>query len=125
MLHTPIAKAGPGRVELPRSPSPIVKANDLLFVHFERPDLRKVEQYLRDFGLVVVSRSEDELYLRGTSPRPCIYRVTRGPKARFLGLGLAVPSAGDLEKLEEMRAPIEKSNNPGGGSVVRLRPWGR
>ena len=122
MLHTPIAKAGPGSVELPRSPSPIVKANDLLFVHFERPDLRKVEQYLRDFGLVVVSRSEDELCLRGTSPRPCIYRVTRGPKARFLGLGLAVPSAGDLEKLSKRCGrPIEKSNNPGGGSVVRLR----
>ena len=64
MLHSPIVKAGPGSVELPRSPSPIVKANDsLLFVHFERPDLEKAEQYLRDFGLIVVSSSEDRALL--------------------------------------------------------------
>jgi catechol 2,3-dioxygenase-like lactoylglutathione lyase family enzyme len=122
MLHSPIAKAGPGSVELPRSASPIVKANDLLFVHFERPDLGKTEQYLRDFGLVVVSRSEEELYFRGTGPRPYVYRVTRGPKARFVGFGLAVPSTDDLETLSKRSGrPIEKSNGPGGGSVVRLR----
>ena len=40
MLHSPI-QAGPGSVELPRSLAPIVKANSLLYVHFERPDLRE------------------------------------------------------------------------------------
>ena len=30
--------SGPGSIELPRSPSPLVKANALLFAHFERPD---------------------------------------------------------------------------------------
>ena len=122
MLHSPIAKAGPGSAELPRSLSPIVKANDLLFVHFQRPDLGKAEQYLRDFGLVVVSKSQDELALRGTGPRPYVYRVTRGPKARFVGLGLAVASAKDLEALSKRSGrPIERSNGLGGGSVVRLR----
>ena len=122
MLHSPIAKAGPGSVELPRSASPIVKANDLLFVHFARPDLAKAEQYLRDFGLVVASRSEEELYFRGTGPRPYVYRVTRGPKARFVGFGLAVPNADDLDTLSKrFGRPIERSNGAGGGSVVRLR----
>src|SRR5208283_3561754 len=58
MLHSPIVKAGPGSVELPRSPSPIVKANDLLFVHFERPDLRKVEQYLGARGAALQLRDD-------------------------------------------------------------------
>jgi catechol 2,3-dioxygenase-like lactoylglutathione lyase family enzyme len=122
MLHSPIAKAGPGSVELPRSLSPTVKANDLLFVHFERPDLAKAEQYLRDFGLVVVSKTNDELFFRGTGPKPYVYRVTRGPTARFVGLGLAVPSAKDLETLSKrFDRAIERSNGPGEGLVVRLR----
>jgi hypothetical protein len=57
MLHSPI-QAGPGSVELPRSLAPIVKADSLLYVHFERPDLEKAERYLTDFGLLVASRSE-------------------------------------------------------------------
>ena len=32
-------KTGPGSIELPRSPSPLAKANALLFAHFERPGL--------------------------------------------------------------------------------------
>ena len=35
-----LIKAGPGSVELPRSQAPVIKANDLLYVHFERPILR-------------------------------------------------------------------------------------
>ena len=121
MLHTPIVTSGPGSVELPRSVSPIVKANDLLFVHFERPDLERAEQYLRDFGLIVVSKAENEMFLRGTGSRPYVYQVTRGPRARFIGLGLSVPSADDLQRLSKtFSRPIERAAGPGGGSVVRL-----
>ena len=121
MLHTPIVTSGPGSVELPRSLSPVVKADDLLFVHFERPDLERAEQYLCDFGLMVVSKSESELFLRGTGSRPYVYRVTRGPRARFIGLALSVPSADDLQELSmAFSRPIEAAAGPGGGSVVRL-----
>ena len=106
MLHSPVVKAGPGSVELPRSLAPIVKANSLLYVHFERPDLEKAERYLRDFGLLVASRSEDEIFFRGTSSRPFIYRVTRGPKPRFVGLGLSAPTAGDLDALAKARGVL-------------------
>ena len=122
MLHSPIVTPGPGSIELPRSPAPVVKADDLLFVHFERPDLKHAEQYLCDFGLIVVSKSNNELYLRGTGPRPYVYRVTLGPKARFVGLGLSVASLEDLHKLSKaLDRPIEASGGPGGGSIVRLR----
>jgi catechol 2,3-dioxygenase-like lactoylglutathione lyase family enzyme len=122
MLHSPIVKVGPGSVELSRSPAPIVKANDLLFVHFERPDLARAEQYLRDFGLIVISKSDNELFLRGTGSRPYVYRVTRGARARFVGLGLSVSGLEDLQKLSRtFGCRIETADGPSGGSVVRLR----
>ena len=87
MLRSRIVTAGPGSIEFPRSPNPIVRASDLVFVHFERPDLERAVQYLRDFGLILVSKSEKELYLRGTEPRPYVYRVTLGPKSSVRGVG--------------------------------------
>ena len=114
-------KSGPGSIELPRSPAPIVKANELLFVHFERPDLKRAEKYLRDFGLVVATRTDNELFMRGTGSQPYIYRITRGREARFLGLGLSVSSEADLQKLAKATGrAIERSDAPVGGSLVRL-----
>jgi catechol 2,3-dioxygenase-like lactoylglutathione lyase family enzyme len=121
MLQSPI-KSGPGSVELPRSQAPVVKANDLLYAHFERPDLAKAEQYLGDFGLTLVSRTDNDLYLRGMGSRPYIYRVTKGRSARFVGLGLSVASAHELQKLAEtFGRPVETAYGPGRGSLVRLR----
>ena len=68
------------------SAAPLVKANELVFVHFERPDLDRAERYLTDFGLVIVSRDGDVMFLRGAGSLPFFYRVSRGPNARFRGL---------------------------------------
>jgi hypothetical protein len=68
---------GPGSIELKRSPAPLVKADKLLFVHFERPDLAKAEQYLTDFGLVVAARTQTELFMRGTGATPYVSRHAR------------------------------------------------
>ena len=107
-------KTGPGSIELGRSASPIVKADKLLFVHFERPDLAKVEEYLCDFGLISIKRTDTDLFLRGTDPQPYIYRATRGPAARFLGLGFSVATGADLEKLAKAtgRGPTALSSRP-------------
>ena len=114
-------KGGPGAIKLPRSPAPMVKANELVFVHFERPDLDRAERYLTDFGLVVASRDSNVMFLAGAGSLPFFYQVTRGPNARFRGLGLSVPSHEDLQILSNaFGRPIEKSDAPGGGSVVRL-----
>lgn len=113
---------GPGSIELPRSPSPLVKADELLFAHFERPDLDKAEAYLCDFGLVHAERRANELFMRGAGPRPYIYRVTRGSRVRFLGLGLSVPRAEDLETLSKaFGSRVERADGPGDGMIVRLR----
>src|SRR5208337_1847542 len=109
----------PGSIELKRSAFPLVKADALLFAHFERPDLKKAGDYLLDFGLVSVATTEKELFFRGTGPTPYIHRVTFGPKARFLGIGLSVPMAEDLQTLSKtFGIPVEQAEGPGGGSVV-------
>jgi len=121
MYHTANVRQGPGSVELPRSRAPVVKADALLYAHFERPDLSRARDYLVDFGLLVVAQSEDELFFRGTGSTPYIYRVRRGDAARFIGFGLSVPSADDLKTLAKaVRLRVEQADGPGGGSVVRL-----
>ena len=67
---------GPGSIKLPRSREPIVKANELLFVHFERPDISQAERYLLNFGMTVLAKSERELFMRGTGSQPYIYRAS-------------------------------------------------
>lgn len=115
------APSGPGSRTLHGSPSPVVKADKLLFAHFERPDLDKVERYLLDYGLVVVEKTDVDLFLRGTQSQPFIYRATKGPKARFLGLGLSVPEFADLDRLAHaFGRPVEASTLPGGGRMVTL-----
>jgi hypothetical protein len=121
MYHSSNVRQGPGSIELPRSRAPVVKADALLYVHFERPDLNQARDYLVDFGLLVVSQSEGELFLRGAGSKPYIYRVSRGPAARFIGFGLSVPSAEDLKALAKASGrSVETADGPGGGAVVRL-----
>lgn len=121
MVNTVTRSKSPGSVELKRSTAPIIRAQDLLFAHFERPDLDRAEAYLRDFGLLRVERTATESYMRGTGPRPYIYRTTLGPRARFVGFGLSVAKAGDLDTLARVfGTQVETAQGPGGGKVVRL-----
>ena len=99
MYHSTNVRQGPGSIELPRSRAPVVKADALLYAHFERPDLNRARDYLVDFGLIIVSQSDDELFLRGAGSTPYIYRASRGDAARFIGFGLSVSSADDLKVL--------------------------
>ena len=52
MYQSANVRQGPGSIELPRSRAPVVKANALLYAHFERPDLNRARDYLVDFGLI-------------------------------------------------------------------------
>jgi catechol 2,3-dioxygenase-like lactoylglutathione lyase family enzyme len=112
---------GPGSIELKRSSAPLVRADKLLFVHFERPDLAKAERYLADFGLVVADRTQTELFMRGAGTTPYVYRATLAWRPRFAGLGFSIPTVEDLQRLAKAaRRPVETSDAPGGGSLVRL-----
>jgi len=101
---------------------PIIKADQLAFVVFERKDPAEMARFLRDFGL---------LQLEGT-PGPSLYFRARGASAycveiipsdrdRMVGSGYIVTSEGDLAKVAEASGlPIEPTGKPGGGSRVKL-----
>ena len=105
-----------------RHPDPIVRAGNLAHLIFERPDLELAERFLSDFGLVNASKTADTLYLRGTGPAPYCYRVHRGPRSRFVGFGLIVPTEADLTKISQLpgASPLEACDGPGGGQCCRL-----
>ncbi|MCP1647951.1 VOC family protein [Pseudomonas nitroreducens] len=105
-----------------RHPQPTVKARELAWLIFKRPDLELAERFLGDFGLLLARRDRDCLYFRGTGTAPCCYRVERGDTARFVGFGLALGSREDLQRVARLpgASAIENHDAPGGGQRVRL-----
>lgn len=107
-----------------RHPDPTAKASALAYLVFERPDLERAVGFLSDFGLVIASRNDNVIYMRGTSPSPYCYRIQRAPRARFVGAGFRVATRLELERLARVDAAnsdIERSDHPGGGNRVTLR----
>ena len=105
-----------------RHPSPTARATELSHLIFERPDLDRAEAFLSDFGLVHASRSGDVLYLRGAAPSAYCYRLHRGPRARFVGMGFSVQSRDELDRLARDAGVIAAapSDHPGGGMEITL-----
>ncbi|HEY9065935.1 MAG TPA: VOC family protein [Burkholderiaceae bacterium] len=105
-----------------RHANPTVKAQGLAHLLFERPDLARAERFLNDFGLHTVSKTADVLYLRGADTSPYCYRVQRGPRARFVGMGLKVGTRDDLVALSRQcdAGAIEPCDRPGGGDMLVL-----
>src|SRR5882757_7225528 len=70
-LHSEL---GPNRGEHSgRAINPTIKATDLAWLEFEKPDLVRAETFARAFGFSTVVRTADELYLRGTDTgSPCV-----------------------------------------------------
>ncbi|MDI9244627.1 VOC family protein [Marinobacter sp. CHS3-4] len=106
-----------------RHPNPTVKAQKLAYLLFERPDLDRAERFLTDFGLRLIEREADALTFRAADTSPFCYRVERGDRERFLGFGLEVGSAEDLQKLSSLpgASAVEDAPYSGGGQRVKLK----
>lgn len=105
-----------------RCAKPLVKAQELVHLIFERSHTDRAARFLQDFGLGVVRQTERTLYLRAAAPAPYCYRVETGSRDRFVGFGLRVGSYAELEAVAALpdAGPIESSAHPGGGKVVVL-----
>nr|WP_315050481.1 VOC family protein [uncultured Brevundimonas sp.] len=105
-----------------RHPSPTIRANRLAYLIFERPDLDRAIRFLVDFGLQVCFRNDDLALLRGTAGEPYCYRIARGRKARFVGMGFEAGSSDDLQRFAEVvpgASAVEPAADPAGGHRVR------
>ena len=61
--------------------NPTTKASALAYAIFDRPDLKKAEEYLIDFGLRPVSNDGETLLMRGTGPDPYCYIARKAASA--------------------------------------------
>jgi len=99
----------------------MIKVSDIAYVRFSAPDLDEMERFLADFGLSVVSRSDEALYARGTDTAPWIHSTVRGEPG-FAGVAFEAASAADLEAASKLEgaSPVEPLDEPGGGARVRF-----
>ncbi|MFD3563616.1 VOC family protein [Streptomyces sp. NPDC058686] len=140
MSHTPVDRAAPQtphqdlhseqgalRGEHPgRARNPVIKAADLAWLEFEKPDLDQAELFARDFGFALAARTEGELWLRGTfAGSPCMV-IRRGRASRFIGPAFRAAERADLDRLARATgSTVRDIGVPGGGqSVALLDPSG-
>ncbi|MER5916287.1 VOC family protein [Streptomyces sp. NPDC001982] len=140
MSHTPVNRAAPQtphqdlhgeqgalRGEHPgRSRNPVIKAPDLAWLEFEKPDLDRAEVFARDFGFTIAARTEGELWLRGTfAGSPCMV-IRRGRASRFIGPAFRAAERADLDRLARATgSTVRDIGVPGDGqSVALLDPSG-
>src|SRR6185295_14332341 len=104
-----------------RAKNPIIKVLDLAWLEFCKPDLAASERFAHAFGFTTVSRTADELQLRGTDAgAPCVI-VRRGPRSTYLGAAFRATDSTDLVRLADATgANVEKLPESIGGIAVDL-----
>jgi catechol 2,3-dioxygenase-like lactoylglutathione lyase family enzyme len=104
-----------------RAKNPVIKVLDLAWLEFVKPDLVASERFAHAFGFTTVSRTADELQLRGTdSGAPCVI-VRRGARSRYLGAAFRAAEAADVVRLAGVtRSDVEKLPEHLGGLTVAL-----
>lgn len=103
--------------------APLVKAARLAYLLWERSDLEKADQFLNDFGLITVEKSQTEMFHRAYEEAPFCYWVKKGQKSRFVGWALEVATEQDLIRVAQRfeQTQIEDHPGPCGGKMVKLK----
>lgn len=114
---------GPNRGEHSgRSVNPTIKVTDLAWLEFEKPDLDRAETFARAFGFAVAGRDPKTLHLRGSLPGAPAVVIRKGARSRFIGPTFKAADASDLHTLAwANNRRVEPLDEPGEGSIVRLR----
>ena len=104
-----------------RATNPTIKVADLAWLEFQKPDLAGSERFAHAFGFTTVSRTADELQLRGTdSGAPCVI-VRRGPRSTYLGAAFRAAEPTDVLRLADATgAEVSKLPESLGGITVDL-----
>lgn len=109
-----------------RFTNPVIKVHDVIWLEFEKPDLRKAEAFAVAFGFSVVARTENELHLRGSDAgAPCVL-IRRGSRSRFIGPAFVASEHSDLLRLAEATGTTVRAlpENLGGVTVDLVDPSG-
>ncbi|HSV40692.1 MAG TPA: VOC family protein [Nocardioidaceae bacterium] len=105
-----------------RAKNPVIKVEDIAWLEFEKPDLKKAEAFANAFGFTTAARTPDEVQLRGAyAGAPCVI-IRRGPKSRFAGTAYKAADSTDLLRLADATgATVQPLPTSIGGLVVDLR----
>src|SRR5689334_177406 len=109
-----------------RAKNPIIKVLDLAWLEFVKPDLAASERFAHAFGFTTVSRTTDELQLRGTDTgAPCVI-VRRGPRSTYLGAAFRAEDPTDVARLADAtgRRVVALPESLGGLTVDLTDPSG-
>ena len=109
-----------------RARNPVIKVHDIAWLEFDKPDLERAEAFAHAFGFATVSRTGDELQLRGTDAgAPCVI-VRRGARSRFVGTAFMAQDESDVLRLAEATGtPMRRLPDAiGGCSVSMVDPSG-
>ena len=101
---------------------PIVRADRMMHVVYERTNVPEMTRFLRDFGLIPVTTNGDgTTYFRGHGSSAYLVGIVPSNQDRFVGFAVAVDEPSDLEELAKISGiRIDAADGPGGGRRVRL-----
>ncbi|KAK3113059.1 hypothetical protein LTR53_010016 [Teratosphaeriaceae sp. CCFEE 6253] len=105
---------------------PKIKLASLAYVHYRHQDLRKEEEFLRDFGLTEARREDQRVYYKGTGPQPITYIAEQaegpGDGQRFIAAAWNVESLEDLTNASQLpsASTVDACPHPGTGKMITL-----
>ena len=105
------------------APARGIRILDIAYPRIRAPDLDVMEEFLVDFGMVKVARTDTALYMRGTGPAHHIHITEKGEPG-FASLAYYARSEEDLHRAAELPdavSPVRDIDEPGGGRRVYLR----
>jgi catechol 2,3-dioxygenase-like lactoylglutathione lyase family enzyme len=103
-----------------RAVNPVIKVDDLAWLEFQKPDLPASERFAHAFGFSTVSRTADELQLRGSDAGSTCVIVRRGP-SKYVGAAFRAAEPSDLFHLAEATgARARRLPDSVGGITVNL-----
>jgi catechol 2,3-dioxygenase-like lactoylglutathione lyase family enzyme len=99
----------------------MITIEDIAYVRVAVDDLQEQEQFLLDFGMHRVERTDRALYMRGAGTQPVIHISELGTEEFRPAVGFMATSLTDLEKFARASgATVEQNTEPGGGQIVRV-----
>lgn len=112
----------PAHVHKLARPAAQQKATQLAFLRFDKADLDEAQRFWTDFGLVTVSRTADQLVMRGAGSAPATLMARKAKASRYVGAAFTVPSDTDFARLQRDSGaqPLAANAVPGGARGVSL-----
>lgn len=100
----------------------MAKPIEIAQVTYAAPDLSLMQQFMTDFGLVCVEKTDEVLYMRGSGEQHHIHVTHKAEKQCFIGASIEVSSLEDLEALAKLEgsSAVNESTEPGGGFEVTM-----